>query len=212
MVRFLPHPRIAQTVRFLPHPRIAQTVRFRQSGALVFGVHLCSWGRLRMISGLSLANLTSRAMRNWVTTSAQRAMNLWLRQWATCMIIGWSARSIPTPLANLMRAFSHHESRQRHGLCSHLRRIPRRVMVAVWLGSWLNHWIPRPFSLTVANILIRWRRANWRSCTSYLPVVFIVRPCLTLLLNIRHGKISFKRCEATFNFHLQPWSMVSLCE
>ncbi len=103
-------PRIVQTVRFLPHPRIAQTVWFRQSGALVSGVHLCSWGRLRTISGLSLASLTSRVMRNWVIVSARHAMNLWLQQWAACAIIGWSARSVPTPLANLMRAFSHHEN------------------------------------------------------------------------------------------------------
>jgi hypothetical protein len=73
-VQFLPHPRTAQTVRFLPHPRIAQTVRFKQSGALVFGVQLCSWGRLRTIFGLSLANFTSRAMRNRAIASARRVM------------------------------------------------------------------------------------------------------------------------------------------
>ncbi len=70
MVWFLPHPQIAQMVWFLPHPQIAQTVQFRQSCALVFGVYLCSWGRLRTIYGLSLANLTSRAMWNQVTASA----------------------------------------------------------------------------------------------------------------------------------------------
>ncbi len=131
IVRFLPHPRIAQTVRFLPHPRIAQTVQFRQFDALVSDVHLCSWGRLKTISSLSLASLTNRAMQNWATTSARHAMSMCLRQRAACAIIGRSARSIPAPLANLMRAFSHHKSWQRRGLCNHLRCIPWRVMLAV---------------------------------------------------------------------------------
>ncbi len=203
-------PRIAQTVRFFSHPHIAQTF---DSNNLVlwFLVFICVHreGRLRTISGLSLASLTSRAMRNRATANARCVMSLWLQQRAACMIIGQSARSVPAPLANLMRAFNHHESRQRRGLCSHLRRIPRRVMVVIWLGSWLNHSIPCPFSLVIANILIRWRKTNWRSYTNYSPTVFIIRPCLTLLLNTQHGKISFKCYTATFNFHLQPRLVVS---
>jgi hypothetical protein len=40
--------------------------------------------------------------------------------------------------------------------------------------------------------------------TNYSPAMFIIWPCLTLLLSIRHGKISFKCCVVAFNFHLQP--------
>ncbi len=71
------------------------------------------------------------------------------------------------------------------------------------VGELIEPLNPSPFFTGITNILIRWKGVNWRSCIGCLPAVFIIWPCLTLLLNIRHGKISFKCCAAAFNFHLQ---------
>ncbi len=49
-------------------------VQFRQSGAMVSGVHLCSWGRLRTISSLNLASLISRAMQNRTIANVRRVI------------------------------------------------------------------------------------------------------------------------------------------
>ena len=84
---------LQQTVRFLPHPRILQTIQFKQSGALVPCVHLCHDCCIILVLGVHLCYYCRVIQYGilWYYTTTQVPI-IHNYRWVVCFLKQSSAR------------------------------------------------------------------------------------------------------------------------